>query len=77
MLWVGGGIVLHGLEELHIMEAVPHTLHDVAHSLSAGLGALEWVFNALGAAIAGLIVGAPIVGLLHLWHRRKGAPAHA
>ena len=23
MLWVGGGILLHGLEELHILEAVP------------------------------------------------------
>jgi predicted DNA repair protein MutK len=77
MLWVGGGIVLHGLEELHLMEAVPHAVHDLAHSLSGGSGVLEWLLNALGASIAGLIVGAPIVGLLHLWHRRKGAPAHA
>ena len=80
MLWVGGGIVLHGLEELHILEAVPHAVHDAAHAIATGIGvmegAVEWLANAIGASIAGLIVGAPIVALLHLWHRRPGA-AHA
>ncbi len=28
MLWVGGGIILHGLEVLHMLEAVPHALHE-------------------------------------------------
>ena len=77
MLWVGGGIVLHGLKVMHLMEAVPHAVHDLAHSAAGGFGALEWLLNALGASIAGLIVGVPIVGLVHLWHYRKGAPAHA
>ena len=77
MLWVGGGILLHGLEELHILEAVPHTIHDIAHSLSGGIGALEWLLNALGAAIVGAIVAAPIVGIVHLWSRRKKAAAAA
>ena len=27
MLWVGGGIILHGMEELHF-GAIPHALHD-------------------------------------------------
>ena len=75
MLWVGGGILLHGLEELHILEAVPHTIHDVAHALSGGIGALEWLLNALGAAIVGAIVAAPIVGIVHLWSRRKKTAA--
>ena len=75
MLWVGGGILLHGLEELHILEAVPHTIHDIAHSLSGGIGALEWLLNALGAAIVGAIVAAPIVGIVHLWSRRKKTAA--
>ena len=77
MLWVGGGIVLHGLEELHILESVPHLVHDTAHALSGGFGALEWLLNAIGAAIAGVIVALPIVGIVHLWSRRKSAAATA
>jgi len=78
MLWVGGGIILHGLEEMHILESVPHAIHDLAHSLSAGQGALEWLLGAFGAAIAGAVVAAPIVAIVHLWQRRKkGAPAAA
>ena len=75
MLWVGGGIIVHGLEELHILEAVPHCIHDTAHALSGGMGAFEWLLNAFGSAIAGLIVGAPIVGALHLLRRPKAAAA--
>jgi uncharacterized protein len=78
MLWVGGGIVLHGLEELHILTIVPHLVHDTAHALAGGSPVVEWILNALGAAIAGAIVAAPIVGLVHLWTRRKkDAPAAA
>ena len=78
MLWVGGGILLHGLEELHLLTAIPHFVHDTAHALSGGSAVLEWVLNALGAAIAGAIVAAPIVGIVHLWSRRKKvAPAAA
>ncbi len=62
MLWVGGGIIVHGLEELHILEAVPHVIHDSAHAVSGRFAALEWLANALGAAVVGAIVGAPIVG---------------
>ena len=78
MLWVGGGILLHGLEELHILTGIPHFVHDAAHALAGGYVALEWLLNALGAAIAGAIVAAPIVGMVHLWRRRKkAAPATA
>jgi predicted DNA repair protein MutK len=78
MLWVGGGILLHGLEELHVLTSIPHFVHDTAHALSGGSAVLEWLLNALGAAIAGAIVAAPIVGIVHLWsHRKKAAPATA
>jgi predicted DNA repair protein MutK len=60
MLWVGGGILLHGLEELGA-PAIPHLVHDSAHAVGAATGAvgpaLEWVTNAIGAAIAGAAVG--------------------
>ena len=76
MLWVGGGIILHGLEELHFLEAVPHFVHDTAHALAGGMGAVEWLLGALGAAVAGLAVGAPIVAILHaVKSRRKPAAA--
>ncbi|MBA2771738.1 MAG: DUF808 domain-containing protein [Sphingomonas sp.] len=71
MLWVGGGIIVHGLEELHLLEVVPHTVHDVAQALGGGIAALEWVLTALLSAVVGLIVGLPIVWALKLWHRRS------
>jgi predicted DNA repair protein MutK len=75
MLWVGGGILLHGLEVMHILEDVPHFVHDLAHAWAGGSGVLEWLLNAIGASIAGAIVGAPIVGAVHLWQHRPGARA--
>ena len=77
MLWVGGGIVAHGLEELHILEFVPHAIHDAAHAVAEGVGvalpALEWIGNAIGAAIVGFIIGAPIALVVMAWHRRSHA----
>ena len=68
MLWVGGGIILHGLEELHILEIVPHTVHDwsvaVGHSAGAVGPAVEWLVFALGGAVAGLVVGGVIVAIV-------------
>jgi len=68
MLWVGGGILVHGLEEMHVLEAVPNAIHDAAHSVAAYSGALspvvDWVMNALGAAIVGLVIGGIIVAVV-------------
>ena len=65
MLWVGGGILLHGLEDLHILEIVPHTLHhwsEIAAHASGAIGPIvEWFLYALGSAAAGLVVGGLIV----------------
>jgi predicted DNA repair protein MutK len=81
MLWVGGQILLHGLEELHIMEAVPHFVHEAAHAGAAALGfwvpVWEWLLEALGGAVAGIIVGGAILAILHLLPSRKGAGAEA
>jgi hypothetical protein len=79
MLWVGGGIILHGMEELHF-EAIPHAIHDGAHSVAEGVGVMvsvvEWLANAVAASIAGLIVGAVIVGAMHL-RPKRAQPADA
>ena len=65
MLWVGGGILVHGLEVLHIAEAIPNAIHGLSHSVAALAGpaeaAVEWVLNALGAAVVGFVVGGLIV----------------
>lgn len=76
MVWVGGGILLHGLESFGL-DAIPHAVHhaaeQVAHAAPLAQGAVEWLVNALGAAIAGLIVGGAIVGVLHLVPRKRHA----
>jgi hypothetical protein len=65
MLWVGGGILLHGLEELHVLEDVPTALHHwsaLAGEASGPVGSVvEWLLYALGSAVAGLVVGGLIV----------------
>jgi predicted DNA repair protein MutK len=71
MLWVGGGIILHGLEEMHILEVVPHTVHDwsvaIGHSAGGFGAAVEWLIFALGGAVVGLIVGGAIVAIVRLF----------
>lgn len=69
MLWVGGGIVLHGLEEYHL-GAPAHIIHDIAHAVGAwastALGGtsaalLEWLTAATGAGLFGLALGVAII----------------
>ncbi|APZ97345.1 ABC transporter [Sphingopyxis sp. QXT-31] len=75
MLWVGGQIVLHGLDEYHI-GGLGHGLHDFAHAVAGGLpgaGVWEWLINAGGAGIFGLLLGGVIVGALHLLPGKKAA----
>ena len=67
MLWVGGGIIIHGLEEYGVAEP-GHSLHHFAASLNTGGGGgvLEWLVNAAGAGLFGLVIGGVIVAALHL-----------
>ena len=59
MLWVGGGIIVHGLEVMNIAAVIPHTLHDWAVAIGERAGAFggltEWLVTALGGAVAGLV----------------------
>ena len=65
MLLVGGGILVHGLEETGIAVFVPHTIHDVADRMGAAVGVLPgligWIVTALGGAVVGLVIGGIIV----------------
>jgi len=66
MLWVGGGIIVHGLEEFG-MTGLPHLIHhgaEAAASAVPGIGGLVgWAVNALGAGLVGLVIGAAITAV--------------
>jgi uncharacterized protein len=67
MLWVGGGILVHGLEELHLLTIVPETIHDLAHAATeaaGGSGIVNWLITAIGGAVVGLLVGGVITAIV-------------
>jgi hypothetical protein len=68
MIWVGGGIIVHGLEAFGI-DSVTHAIHDAgeaaAHAVPALGGVLEWTVGAAGAGLLGLAIGAVIVFVHH------------
>jgi predicted DNA repair protein MutK len=68
MLWVGGGIILHGLEELGV-----HAPADIAHAIQHGVqgvtgalsGVFGWITYAAVSALVGLALGFLIAVVLH------------
>ncbi|NVD43979.1 DUF808 domain-containing protein [Qipengyuania atrilutea] len=68
MLWVGGGILLHGTHELgwHALYDATHGLEEAVASTSGSLGGiLGWLTYAAASALIALVVGAILVFLLH------------
>ncbi|MBE2315819.1 DUF808 domain-containing protein [Solirubrobacter sp. CPCC 204708] len=69
MLWVGGHILLVGLDELGVhflYDFVHHLEEDVHDALGAFGGVAGWLTNTIASAILGIIVGAIVVTVLHL-----------
>lgn len=69
MLWVGGHILLVGMDELGfhpIYAFVHHAEEVVAGWLPAVAGLLKWLTNTFFSAILGLVVGLVIVGVVSL-----------
>lgn len=68
MLWVGGGILVHGFETFG-WHLIPETLHHLAAGAGAATGPLsavtEWLVTAIGSAIVGIIIGGLIVPVAH------------
>lgn len=61
MLWVGGGIIIHGLHELGVHgpeESIHHLAHSVSQALPSLSSLLNWLTNAGIAAVLGLLIGA-------------------
>ncbi len=67
MLWVGGGIIIHGLEG-YGLTGPGHLIHDwavaVAHRVTVLQGVVEWLVTAALSAVAGLAIGAVAILLL-------------
>jgi predicted DNA repair protein MutK len=73
MLWVGGHILLVGLDDIGVSapyDAVHDLQHDVEHAVG-GVGG--WLVNTAASALLGVVVGAIVVAVLHLRSRR---PVH-
>jgi predicted DNA repair protein MutK len=79
MLWVGGGIIVHGLEH-YGFTTIGHAIHDLAvavgHALPAMGPVFEWLVTAAGSGLFGLAIGAVLIPLVHhvaepLWHRLR------
>jgi predicted DNA repair protein MutK len=64
MIWVGGGIVLHGLE-VYGPPAISHAVEAAAevavHALPSAAGVLEWVVAASISGLLGLLIGAVLL----------------
>jgi predicted DNA repair protein MutK len=72
MLWVGGGILVHGLEHFGL-GAVPDVVHDIKHWAAGvpGVGAVTgWLAQAAAFSVVGLAVGAVVIGALRLIPRK-------
>ena len=76
MLWVGGGIIIHGLHAYGI-DGPEHVVHAISNAARAAFpsigGLLAWPAGAITSAILGLAIGAitsfaivPV--LIPLWH---------
>jgi len=77
MIWVGGGILVHGLEVLGV-PAPAHLLHDwseaAGHAAGGAAPIVAWLVTALGSGIVGLAVGAVIAFVVHqIAHRNHAA----
>jgi hypothetical protein len=73
MLWVGGGIIVHGLETLHV-PFVHEAVEAITHGASALplAGALAgWLAFAAASAVVGLVIGGVIVAVIHMLPGRK------
>jgi uncharacterized protein len=70
MIWVGGGIILHGVEHYGppaIHQFIHAAKETVTHAVPAAAGILEWTVEAAISGVIGLVVGAasiPVVGFI-------------
>ncbi|MGO3328005.1 DUF808 domain-containing protein [Gordonia sp. (in: high G+C Gram-positive bacteria)] len=76
MCWVGGHIVLQGVDELGwafpygVVHSIEHWFHDLIPSIG---GAIGWIANTLASAVFGALWGGIVLAVVHVipWPRRQ------
>jgi predicted DNA repair protein MutK len=73
MLWVGGGIIVHGLEHFQLtpIPALVRSLQAWAGSAPVLGAAASWTAFAAASAATGLIVGGVVAGAMHLFPKKS------
>ena len=71
MLWVGGHILLVGLDELGLSAPydLVHHLEEDVHDALGGVAA--WLTNTAASALLGVLVGAIVVAIMHRWGPKR------
>ncbi|SDC59691.1 hypothetical protein SAMN05444678_10455 [Sphingomonas sp. YR710] len=67
MMWVGGGILVHGLDHFgfgQISDVLHHVADIVGRGAPIGRAVAEWFVIAIGSAIVGLVVGSAIATVI-------------
>jgi uncharacterized protein len=77
MLWVGGGILVHGLAEFGVT-APEHIIHALSGAVPVAGDVLAWLISATGAAVVGLVAGAVTAAIVAIGGApfRKAKPGH-
>jgi uncharacterized protein len=83
MIWVGGGIIVHGLEEYGLQSidrAIDTAAEAAAHAMPSIAGVAEWIVTAAGSAVVGLLIGWILIpvtgyGFAPAWKLLKSAIA--
>jgi len=70
MIWVGGGIIVHGLAKFGVT-GPEHVIHDIAVAADGG-SIVEWLITAAGSGLFGLLVGSAVAAVVILVHRVRG-----
>jgi uncharacterized protein len=65
MLWVGGNIVIHGLEVTHLWawpyDTIHHIAETAAHAVPQAAGFVEWLVTATFDGVFGLLLGVLLI----------------
>jgi predicted DNA repair protein MutK len=80
MIWVGGAIIVHGLEAYGVHsvgQALNSTAEAAAHALPSAAGPVKWIVRAFLSGVVGLAIGAasiPVIGfaVAPTWKLLKG-----
>jgi predicted DNA repair protein MutK len=77
MIWVGGGIIVHGLEVFGF-GGLGHAIHGAAEAAghAVGGGAVAWIVTAAASGVVGLILGGIVALIVHRVQKYRGKAAH-